>query len=85
MWLGLRSESWVTGSPLKAAEMIRACKPRIQLKKNSMIVVSPAGLEDVKAVEQLLKLADKRDCKVVFQGPHAGLYQDMARSQGRKR
>ena len=82
MWLGLRSESWFTGNPLKAAEMIRACKPRVQLKKNSMIVVSPSGLEDVRAVERLLKLADKRDCKIVFSGPNAGLYQSMARSRG---
>lgn len=81
LWLGLRTEPWFTGSPLRTAELIRAARPRVRLERNSMVVVSPRGLDDLRAVERLLKLCERRDCKLVFAGPHAGQYRALARGR----
>ncbi|MFO0840962.1 MAG: hypothetical protein U0797_01005 [Gemmataceae bacterium] len=84
LWLGIRNECWLSGSPLKLAGEIRRAQPRVPLKKGDLLIVTPEpDRKNARQVEALLKLAEKRGAKVVLDGPHAAQYQAMALNQKR--
>lgn len=82
LWAGLRSEG-LFGDWLGEAGRIRRAKPRLSFKKGDMVVLAPTkGLEDARAVEAVVKLAEKRGAKVVFLGNSAATYHTLTANHG---